>query len=163
MSEIGWVVLQQLVMVRDDQDSGLPEMLALWGVAWFGLHPANAETVNYIIQRGDLLSTLGVVAGVVCYHYLPALRRLQIFLLPVVLGMLCKPPAVVFVPVFLLYLLFFEEETGLDRIFTASGRKSVVRVVFKVLPAVVLVGAFFMLEKKMSPKYTPAGPTSYAD
>ena len=37
----------------------------------FGVHPAMAETVNYIIQRADLYSTLGVVASLVMWIYLP--------------------------------------------------------------------------------------------
>jgi protein O-mannosyl-transferase len=39
------------------------EWLALFAASWFGLHPAMAETVNYIIQRGDLYCTLGCVAA----------------------------------------------------------------------------------------------------
>jgi hypothetical protein len=39
------------------------EWLALFAASWFGLHPAIAETVNYIIQRGDLYCTLGCVAA----------------------------------------------------------------------------------------------------
>ncbi|MGA3202528.1 MAG: hypothetical protein ABSF12_08535, partial [Bryobacteraceae bacterium] len=44
------------------QDPG-NRMLALLAAAWYGLNPACAETVNYIVQRGDLYSTLGTVAG----------------------------------------------------------------------------------------------------
>ena len=39
--------------------------------ACYGLHPANAETVNYIIQRADLYSTLGVVASLLWFVALP--------------------------------------------------------------------------------------------
>src|SRR6185369_2730399 len=39
------------------------EWTALAATACYGLHPANAETVNYIVQRADLYSTLGVVAS----------------------------------------------------------------------------------------------------
>ena len=38
---------------------------AIIAAAGYALHPVNAETVNYIIQRGDLYSTLGAVAGLV--------------------------------------------------------------------------------------------------
>src|ERR1700719_1887597 len=33
--------------------------------AWYGLPPANADTVNYIIASSEVISTLGVVAFVV--------------------------------------------------------------------------------------------------
>src|SRR6266700_3694714 len=35
--------------------------VALFTTAVFGLHPVTAETVNYIVQRADLYSTLGAV------------------------------------------------------------------------------------------------------
>ena len=48
---------------------------ALGVAAWFGLHPAMAETVNYVIQRGDLYCTLGCLAGLLLYAEHPAGRR----------------------------------------------------------------------------------------
>ena len=44
---------------------------ALAAAACYGLHPANAETVNYIIQRADLYSTLGVVASLLWFAAYP--------------------------------------------------------------------------------------------
>src|SRR5687768_10779713 len=41
--------------------------LALLGCAWYGLHTANAETVNYIISRSDILSTLAIVSSFAIY------------------------------------------------------------------------------------------------
>ena len=63
-------LLYQQVM---DGTEASPEnrWLALIGAAWFGLHPAMAETVNYIIQRGDLYCTLGCVAALVGYARWP--------------------------------------------------------------------------------------------
>jgi hypothetical protein len=49
--------------------------LALFAAAWFGLHPAMAETVDYVIQRGDLYCTLGCVAALLVYARYPRLRR----------------------------------------------------------------------------------------
>lgn len=42
-------------------DHSFIEPLALFGMAWFLLHTANAETVNYIIARSDSFSTLMVM------------------------------------------------------------------------------------------------------
>lgn len=77
--------------------------LALFGAALYGLHPVMPETVNYIIQRGDLYSTLGVVAALVVYIRWPQQRRLGLYLIPFVLGALSKPPALVFPALLLLY------------------------------------------------------------
>jgi hypothetical protein len=49
--------------------------IALFGAAWFGLHPAMAETVNYVIQRGDLYCTLGCVGALFLFAQYPRLRR----------------------------------------------------------------------------------------
>jgi len=80
---------------------GTDRGIALMAAAIYGLHPAMAETINYIIQRGDLYSTLGVVAGLVGFAYFPKRRKLGLYLVPVILGMLSKPPALVF-PVLLI-------------------------------------------------------------
>src|ERR1700736_1627139 len=45
----------------------VPMSRNLWiagaAAAWYGLHPANADTVNYIIASSEVISTLGVVAS----------------------------------------------------------------------------------------------------
>src|SRR6202007_2852916 len=59
--------------------------VALFAVAWFGLHPASAETINYMYQRGDLYSTLGVVTGIVTYAAWPQWRSRGFYLIPALL------------------------------------------------------------------------------
>jgi tetratricopeptide (TPR) repeat protein len=98
--------------------------IAWFAVAWYGLHPAIAETVNYIIQRAELLSTLGVVAGLTIYVRFPALRRFGLYLIPVALGAMAKAPALVFPLLLAAYLVLFED--GVDaRGFRAAARKSI--------------------------------------
>jgi hypothetical protein len=84
--------------------------IALFAVALFGLHPACAETVNYIIQSGDLISTLGVAGGLAMFACLPTLRSTGVYLIPVVLGVLAKPPALIFPVLLLAYLALFERK-----------------------------------------------------
>ncbi|HXJ42690.1 MAG TPA: hypothetical protein VNH18_25640 [Bryobacteraceae bacterium] len=43
----------------------------MFASALYDVHPVMAETVNYIIQRADLYSTLGVIAGLVLYAARP--------------------------------------------------------------------------------------------
>src|ERR1700735_371015 len=52
------------------------EWAALFAAALYGWHPVMAETVNYIIQRGDLYSTMLAVAALAIYALAPKLRRL---------------------------------------------------------------------------------------
>jgi tetratricopeptide (TPR) repeat protein len=83
--------------------------IALFTVAWYGLHPAMAETVNYVIQRGDLLSTVGVVLALWLYTKSASARRYHLYLLPAALAQLTKPPALVFPFLLWGYLSICEE------------------------------------------------------
>jgi len=82
--------------------------LALAATALFALHPVVAETVNYIVQRGEVLSTLGVVASLAVYARWPARRWTGAYLVPFVLGALAKPPALVFPGLLLAYSALVE-------------------------------------------------------
>jgi tetratricopeptide (TPR) repeat protein len=127
--------------------------LALFAVAWYGLHPAMAETVNYIIQRGDLYSTLGVVAGMVMYIRQPCLRKFGLYLVPVALATLAKSPAVVFGGILLVYIFLFEEDAKWSRAMAALLRAA---------PALIACGLLAILTIKMTPKsYVPAEMPSW--
>jgi tetratricopeptide (TPR) repeat protein/uncharacterized membrane protein YphA (DoxX/SURF4 family) len=89
--------------------------LAQFAVLWYALHPAIAETVNYIIQRADLYAALGVIAGMVIYIRFPGLRKFGIYLLPVILGAFSKATAVVFGGILLVYIFLFEEDADWNR------------------------------------------------
>jgi tetratricopeptide (TPR) repeat protein len=117
--------------------------LALGAAAWFGLHPAIAETVNYVIQRGDLYCTLGCVGALVVYATWPKRRRYGLYLLPLVFAMLSKPPAAVF-PVLLFAYVWFFEPTGERRRLKVSA--------LAVVPSVVAVGLLLGLQSAMTPK-----------
>jgi protein O-mannosyl-transferase len=82
---------------------------ALFAVALYGLHPAMAETVNYIIQRGDLYSTALVVASLALYALKPNLRRYGLYLLPLAFALITKQPAAIFPALLFAYVLLFEK------------------------------------------------------
>ena len=82
--------------------------LALAATALFAFHPVSAETVNYIVQRGEVLSTLGVVASLAVYARWPAQRWTCAYLIPFVLGALAKPPVLVFPAMLLTYATIVE-------------------------------------------------------
>lgn len=88
---------------------GVNRYTALFATALYGVHPAIAETVNYIIQRGDIYSTLAVIAGLLIYIRWPARRSQGLYLIPVALGLLSKPPALVFPAILFTYLMLFED------------------------------------------------------
>src|SRR5262249_44724564 len=84
-----WYLVQLLLMyvifrwVLDRACPGPRNGWVAWlAVAIYALHPVSAETVNYVVQRGDLYATLGVVAGVALYAGKPGWRRFGLYLLP---------------------------------------------------------------------------------
>jgi len=104
------VLMYALFMYVLDHTRPGPEnwWLAWLAVAIYGLHPVSAETVNYIIQRGDLYAALGIVAGVVVYAWKPSLRRRGFYLLPPLAAMLAKPPSLIFAPLLLIYIVLID-------------------------------------------------------
>ncbi len=122
-------------------------MVSLMAVAWYGLHPAMAETVNYIIQRGDIYATIGVVAALALYAQYPALRRTGLYLAPFAFALLSKPPAVIFPVLLFLYIVQFEKH----------GQRVYARAAFAALPSLVVAIALMALQSAMTPKtYLPS-------
>ena len=127
--------------------------IAWFAAAWFGLHPAIAETVNYVIQRAELLSTLGIVAGLLVYIRFPASRNRCLYLLPVAAGLLSKAPALIFPAVLAAYVFLVEE--------AADGQKWR-RVLRECLPALGLSILFALLQWGLTPRgYSPGSISAY--
>jgi tetratricopeptide (TPR) repeat protein len=132
--------------------------VALFATAWYLLHPVEAETVNYIIARADIQSTLAVVAGFTLYTCSPFSRRTYIYLLPVAIGILAKPPAVMFAPIFFFYVLMFEEGVSLGGIFQRGNLKALWSAVKRSIPAFIICGGLYKLVDHFTPKsWQPGG------
>jgi tetratricopeptide (TPR) repeat protein len=157
LCEIALLAALYRLLLDRIRPSGANAWLALLAAAWYGLHPAMAETVDYVIQRGDLYCTLGCVAALYLYARLPQLRRYGLYLVPFALAMLSKPPAAVFPLLLFLYGCFFEAQDG-----SAPGRLR--RAALASLPAVAATAALLWLQAAMTPKsYLPSilSPWSY--
>ena len=131
ISTFFWFLVQLWLMYllyRYLMDAAKPQAanryIALFAALWYGLHPAIAETVNYICQRADLYATLGVVAGMVLYIRYPGLRKFGIYLLPVIVGSMAKATAVVFGGIVLVYVFLFEEDANWNRWWPALVRST---------------------------------------
>jgi tetratricopeptide (TPR) repeat protein len=99
--------------------------LALMATALFGLHPAVAELLNPLSQRGEWLAALGVVGGIAVYAGLPEKRRFGFYLLPPLLGILANPAGLIFGPLLLAYILLIEPAPSRqDETFTEEQTKS---------------------------------------
>lgn len=161
MSTFLWFLAQLGVMwllfsrILDAAEPSLHNRWVAWfAAAWYGLHPAIAETVNYIIQRADVLSTLGVVAGMAIYARRPGWRRYGVYLVPVALAAMAKPPALVFPLLLIAYIALFEEE---------PSRTGLRRAALRAVPALALSIAFAVLQSALTPKSFTHTQTPAAD
>ncbi len=134
--------------------------IALIAVTWYLLHPAIAETVNYIIARADLQSTLAVILAFVLYQYSAVCRKFYLYLIPVIIGALAKPPAIMFAPIFFAYILLFDERLSLYDIFKKSRFKQLIAVIKKTLPAFICCLLLYWLQGRLTPKTWEAGGSS---
>lgn len=140
--------------------------IAWLATALYGLHPVSAETVNYIVQRGDLYVALGCVASIAVYAWKPAWRCYGLYLIPALAGMFAKPTGVIFAPLLLAYFVLVERLRPIDAS-TAENRKRapnrqqprtpalssepVATCLLRSMPAFALSAAFLVLEKVMTP------------
>lgn len=132
--------------------------VALLTVAWYMLHPAIAETINYIIARSDVQSTVAVLAAFVLYIRSPFCRKTFLYLIPVGIGTLAKPPSVMFAPLLFFYILFFEQQVGLTDIFKKEYLKQFRNSILKSIPTFVFCGMMYVIISKLTPKtWEPGG------
>ena len=122
--------------------------VALTAAAWYGLHPANADTVNYIIASSEVISTLGVIASFAAYFAFPRLRRYYLYALPAALAILAKPTAPIFAALFAVYWLIFPDEARKQRARARIG---------EVVPPFVICAAVLLFVQHMTPRSWIAG------
>jgi protein O-mannosyl-transferase len=140
---------------RPDDRNRWPALLA---AAWYALHPANAETVNYIIARSEILSTLGVVAALLLFIRGGAARRYRLYLIPAVLGVLSKEPAAMFAPLLLLYVGLFERELSLRELCRPRQFAAVLRAT---APAFVVCFGTVAFGTWLATTYSPGGTSRW--
>lgn len=119
--------------------------IALFAVAWYSLNPVMAETINYVISRSDSLSTLFVVLAFVLYQYSSIAKKYYLYLIPVLVGALAKPTAIMFAPMLVAYHLLFEQEQN----FIDFGKWKWNELLKVALPSFLLFAVVYFLIKKM--------------
>jgi tetratricopeptide (TPR) repeat protein len=120
-------------------------LIALFTVAWYLLHPVNAETINYLIARSDTLSTLAVVLGLALYITSARSRTYYLYLFPVALGCLAKPTAVMFAPILACYVFLFESE---GEFMCATNLRNTLS---KTIPSILFCAAAYFFIRYMEP------------
>ena len=145
------------------ESSARNRWIALIAAAWYGLHPANADTVNYIIASSEVISTLGVIASFAVYLAFPRLRRSYLYVVPAAIAILAKPTAAIFAVLFAIYWLLFEQnKTRLTRLRsprrpTARQAETRLQRIGKIIVPFVICGAMLLLVQHMTPHTWIAG------
>lgn len=138
------------------------DYVALFAIAWYGLHTAVAETLNYIISRTDSLSTCCVVVAMYLFIAFPAKRKWLFYLLPVVVGMFAKEQTAMFAPILFFYILLFETKMSLSDIFNLKHFSTLWNTLVKTLPALIVCLGLGIFVIKMQPEsFTPGGISAF--
>lgn len=106
---------------------------ALGATAWYILNTANAETVNYIISRSDVLSTFCIVASFLIYIAYPAKRKYCLYIIPAVIGVFAKETVLVLVILLFFYLLLFEYNLSIADLFKSKNLKKLGKTLWSIL------------------------------
>ncbi len=128
--------------------------------SWYTLHPAIAETVNYVIARSDIQSTFFVVLAFILFIYSGFCRKYLLYLVPLFIGGLAKPPVVMFAPILFFYILFFEEKMAVGDLFKKAHSKQRWIVIKKTVPAFIACLFTYWFINKMTPEAWQPGGTS---
>ncbi len=149
-----WFLLQCLLLALLFRRILGSDLAALFGAALFALHPANAETVNYVIARSDILSSLGATACVWLWAASPRARKWHLYLVPAVLGVLAKSQAAMAAPLLFLYIGLVEQRRSLRELLRPRALWEAVR---PALPAFAACAAATALTIRMAPSWVSGG------
>jgi len=136
---------------------------ALSMVALYCFHTALAETVNYIISRSDGFSTLMVMLALVIYVYYPQKRKYQFYMIPYIMGFFVKEPALMFGPIVFIYLVLFEKQVDLTKMFSKDNFKKILLSFASVIHILLIGLGLYLFEKHMTPKTWTGGVISTWD
>jgi len=126
---------------------GYRGLIALFAAALFCVHRANTETVNFLTLRSEILSTCGVVGSFVAYQYGSLrVRRSYAWLLPALIGAFAKQTAIVFAPLFALYLLLLPRELPDHAETPRERRRAALTMAF---PPFVAAALFYVLQDRL--------------
>ena len=115
--------------------------LALVAASWYGLHTSNAETLNYIIARSDVLSTLLIVLSLFVFITRPSKRKFGLYIIPAFLGVFAKETMLCLVIILFFYIWLFERDFSIADIFRAKNFKTMLQVVLQIIPLILVVVA----------------------
>lgn len=134
---------------------------AMIGCAWYGLSTVNAETVNYVISRSDILSTLCIVGSLALYILAEDYRKYYLYLFPAIMGMFAKETTVMFAPALIAYDYLVEQDRSFYDIFNLKKIKDIGGSLWRGLPALVVCVVLAVFCLKMVIHHEPGGSSPF--
>ena len=133
--------------------------LALFAATWYGLHTVNAETVNYVIARSEILSTLGVALAVLMFSIGGRWRRWGLYVVPAAAAVFAKEQGAMAAPILMVYVALFDDaDSAGSRASAAQSRAPAARHVAGPggLSAILITGL------RLSTTFVPGGTTRWS-
>lgn len=165
LSTFVWFLLQGVLMyflllhlMQLIRPHRLNAWAALFMVGFFMLHTVNAETINYISARSDLLSTLPVVAAMLIFGKLDGWKR-YLSLLPVLIGALVKPTAIMFLPMTVAYVVLFDLRVSITEAIHPRHWLRILRPT--ALVGAVCIGLYVLIQKMTPETFVPGGNSAF--
>lgn len=165
LSTFLWFLLQAVLMfflllhiMNKAWPYALNPWAALFAVGYYCLNTVNAETINYISARSDVLSTVPVIAGMLIFMKTSGWKR-HLSLIPVAVGILVKPTAVMYLPIMLAYVLLFDLRLSVADVFNPKHWRM---LLIYGIPAAILCLGLYVFTAKMTPEtWVPGGNSAF--
>lgn len=131
--------------------------VALFTVTFFCYHTANAETINYIIQRAESFSTFMIILAFLIYFYLPKVHKFYLFSIPVFIGFTVKEPTIMFMPLLFLFIFLFEKEGSFTELLQKKGLQRFLKALLFTLPGIIICLLLFTYSRSKTPENWTSG------
>ncbi len=131
--------------------------VALFTVTLFCYHTANAETINYIIQRAESFSTFMIILAFLIYFYLPKIHKFYLFIIPVFIGFTVKEPTIMFMPLLFLFIFLFEKEGSFTELLQKKGMQRFLKALLFTLPGIIICLLLFTYSRSKTPENWTSG------
>jgi len=115
-------------------DNEWTKYCALLIAAWYAMHTANAETINYIISRSDVLSTFFILLSFGIFILAPKKRKYFLYIIPAVIGVFTKETVLTLVIILFFYINLFEKNISIAGHFKKSNFNAIFKTILSLLP-----------------------------
>lgn len=161
ISNFFWLIVQGVLMffiIAKIFQLAIPSKynyyFALFATAFYILHPAITETINYICARSDSYSTVFMLMAFALYLFSPIAKKFYLYLIPLVISILAKPTGLMLLPILFVFITLFEQNMNYIKIlFLDKIEWGKIKNIALVLIIPFIVGAvLYVVQDKLTPK-----------